>query len=72
MSFKAPSLDLLYLCYYPVCYDHAGPVPFCYYRFFFWADTWRECDLQNLQDVGRSLVPFDIYFSQAHFRNTAQ
>ena len=62
---ETPSMDLLYLCLYPVCHDHAVPFPVCYHRLIFWKDTRWECDLQNLYDMGRSLVPFDIYFSQA-------
>ena len=45
---------------------------FCYHRLIFWKDSRWECDLQNLYVLGRCLVPFDIYFCQAFFRNAAR
>ena len=65
-------MDLLHLCFCFVCLDHVDPVPICYRCLIFWKDTRRKCDLQDLQSVGRSLVPFDIYLPTALLQNTTQ
>src|SRR4029079_9997972 len=69
---KVPSSDLLPLCLYPVCYDHVDPVSVCDHCIFFWKDTRWECDLRNLQGMGCSLVPLDIYLPKTLVQGPAQ
>ena len=68
---KGPSMDLLHLCFYSVCHDHADPVSVCYHSLIFWKNTGRERDLQNLLGMGRALVSPDIYFSKTLFRSAS-